>query len=116
VDKENIVHFSQHQPLHDNYTMLNTPNDIRDQTEASQLSISDNKFVNKNNKKKTTTDNLLQVSMNKRCDEAKKNLETLLSFERVQFSDNEGKTKIMTEIEKTEQVRLNEKQVDVYCQ
>ncbi|OKY25742.1 DUF4124 domain-containing protein [Thalassotalea sp. PP2-459] len=111
VDKNNVVHFSQHQPEHNNYTELslaatpqpvNTP-DVSNTTAnkpkakiASNPKVAENETVNK-------------------CTEAKENVHTLQSYDNIQYTDENGELKVLSNKEKRQQLAINEKQVEVYC-
>ena len=52
---------------------------------------------------------------NKKCDEAKANIKTLSTFDKIQYTDNARKVNVLNEIEKTQQLEISKKQEEVYC-
>ncbi len=110
VDENNVVHFSQQQPAHDNYTeisMVNNKNtsalpDSRVTTEAKAPSIPE-----------TTASS---DASNEKCISAKQNLTTLKDFDKIQYKDENGNIKVLSELEKQQQLEMNTKQVEVYCE
>ena len=115
VDTNNVAHFSQHQPEHDNFTTLEIGNKSK-----SSVATNDNipknpvtKAIDSINKAEEKT--AIENTINKRCEEARSNIRTLMAFDNVQYIDSEGKAKVLTESEKNQQLALSEKQVEVYC-
>jgi hypothetical protein len=104
VDKNNVVHFSQNQPEHDDYvelTMTNAPR-VNDQKDLTELNL-----------KGKNTNQL--IDLKEKCDTATANLRTLKAFNKIQFTNDKGETKVLSEEEKNQQLELNQKQVEVYC-
>ena len=112
VDEKNIVHFSQQQPAHDNYTTLsiNGSEQRRATTENPNNDQAENELDEE--KPKSAIDEV----MTKRCEEVKANKETLISFDRVQLKNADGELTILTEAEKAQQVAIADKQIEIYCQ
>ncbi|WP_286235276.1 DUF4124 domain-containing protein [Thalassotalea sediminis] len=107
VDKNNVVHFSQHQPEHNNYTELSlsaipkTPEPIAvPQKEEQENTKSDEQVVTE--------------SLDK-CEAAKENVRTLEQYDNIQYTDESGNLKVLTDVEKSQQLEINKKQVEVYC-
>lgn len=78
VDKNNVVHFSQNQPATANYTEVVMANSSRPNLQKNNIAkpIIPSTVTSKNNvSKKLTADSSEQ------CEEAKKNLETLVGFD-----------------------------------
>lgn len=105
VDENNVVHFSQHQPAHDNYT---------------ELTMSET-FVPKNNdtgKLQNASEQQVQdisADFQEKCAIAQANIETLTKHDKVQFTDKDGQTKVLNQKEKALQLANSEKQAEVYC-
>jgi len=113
VDEDNVVHFSQHQPLHDNYTEVTMAqvNQPRKSTSSeTPLLAKEATVADQINEKFNTT----KDSKNK-CDDAKANIRTLSAFDKIQYTDNDGNVKVLNETEKTQQLEMNKKQEEVYC-
>ena len=104
VDSNNVVHFSQHQPKHDNYTELSMSNVVK--------AKDDN--INNVDEKPVETPVNIAATTNK-CDEARANVTTLKGFDKIQYTNEKGELQVLTEQEKVQQLAGNEKQVEVYC-
>jgi len=106
VDEKNIVHFSQNQPEHDNYTELTI-------SKATPHQKNDLPKENKAQAKKLSLD---KNEMNKeKCLTAQTNLSTLESFDVIQYKTEAGESKVLSDKQKNDQLVLNKKQVDLYC-
>lgn len=110
VDENNVVHYSQHQPGHDNYTTLTISNRPATQPKPVQENKTELKA-----KSEQTEETSLDETLAERCTEATNNLKTLTEFERVQVTDAKGELKVLTETEKNQQIKLTKKQIEVYC-
>lgn len=115
VDKNNVVHFTQHQPDHDNYTTIKMANSGNRSSSPAEALPKANENTTAKVPNKAEEKSTIESTMEKRCQEAKTNVRTLNAFESVQFIDAEGNAKVLTEKEKNEQLKLSEKQVEVYC-
>jgi hypothetical protein len=104
VDSNNIVHFSQYQPKHDNYTELSMSNVVKAKDEKT-TDISE----------KTIETPIKVAATSDKCEEAKANVNTLKGFENIQYTNSNGELQVLTPQEKIQQLAINEKQVDVYC-
>jgi len=105
TDKQNVVHFSQNQPSNIDYIELNLTKSAP-ATNTSALAKSKSTIQNK----KVELPN--QTSL---CDDAKKNLETLKAFKKVQYIDSKGITKTLSADEQQQQLAIYKKQVTSYC-
>lgn len=106
VDENNVVHFSQYQPPHENYielTMLKFQ-PSRTDVQASLQEVSQNASEE------------ISTNFREKCAIAKANLKTLTEHEKVQFTGKDGQTKILDAKEKLTQIAISEKQAEVYCQ
>lgn len=109
VDEKDIVHFSQNQPAHDNYTELTM-------TEAYHPPVPDEKESagEDSDTLLASTEGLTENSLAK-CNEAKANVRTLSAFDKIQYTDSDGVTKVLSKLEKEQQLEISKKQVEVYC-
>ncbi len=104
VDKNNVVHFSQYQPGNDNFTELSMSNVVRKQTELEEKTASD---IEKSPK---------AIDSKDKCEAAKANVRTLKAFDKIQYTNEKGSVQVLSELEKKQQLEINQKQVEVYCQ
>lgn len=103
VDSNNVVHFSQQQPEHDDYTELSMSSPKRNTTSEKTEPVA-----------KTETALAVEGSKDK-CEEAKANVQTLKTYDKIQYKDTDGKVKVLDATQKQQQIEINEKQVEVYC-
>lgn len=115
VDKNNVVHFSQHQPAHDDYVEMTIAGNNKTRKVSSDKSPPP--AVDNPPKPNTEKEEITQESSSddKLCQTAKDNLKTLKEFGNIQYKDAEGNIKILTEREKQQQITMNTTQVEVYC-
>lgn len=105
VDKNNVVHFSQHQPSHNNYT------------EMSLANVSKPKNYKSLPTKETEPETPATASVtDDKCEEAKTNLKTLKAYDNIQYTDANGKAQVLDEKAKALQLLFNEKQLEIYCE
>ncbi|MGB2739371.1 MAG: DUF4124 domain-containing protein [Cognaticolwellia sp.] len=110
VDENNVVHFSQQQPAHDNYIEMNMvssskpaePIDNAKEKQSAQLQPNENNFVNND-------------EINDKCIAARKNIKTLQDFDKIKYEDENGKIKVLSALEQQQQLALNTKKAEVYC-
>lgn len=50
------------------------------------------------------------------CIAARENIKTLQNFDKIQYKDAEDNMKVLTSLEKKQQLAMNKKQAEVYCQ
>ena len=114
VDKNNVVHFSQHQPLGDEYTQFLVSNQSKIISRADDIgssAISDkSKSSNKDEAEIPST-----INLSEKCKEAKDNISMLMAFDKVQYTNEEGITQLLNEQEKQLQLEINKKRTEVYC-
>ena len=106
VDEKNVVHFSQNQPEHDNYTELT----ISKTTQHKQKTLTKDKKIQ--TKKLSISENDINKE---KCLTAQTNLSTLESFDVIQYKTESGESKVLSDKQKNDQLVLNKKQVDLYC-
>jgi hypothetical protein len=114
VAKNNVVHFSQHQPVGDEYTEFLVSNQSKIISRADPVVIpldSDKKVV----LKKEEEDIPSTINMTENCKEAEANLSMLMAFDKVQYTDESGVTQILSKQEKQQQLEINKKRAEVYC-
>lgn len=114
VDANNVVHYSQHQPEHDNYTTL-TMSAQKKSVVKSTKSEPTNKAESTTSASSPTSNSVVSVTIEQRCQDAKNNIETLSAFEQVQYTDANGEVHILSKEEKNQQLLLSQKQVEIYC-
>jgi hypothetical protein len=114
VDENNVVHFSQHQPINDEYTefLVSNQSEIKSRADAKVTSSVSNEKVSS---EKDETNIPSSIDMSANCKEAKENLAMLLAFDNVQFTDNDGIKQILNKREKKQQIEINKKRTEVYC-
>ncbi len=108
VDEKSIVHFSQHQPPHNNYTELTMAaisSKLNSSSAASALAV----------EKAQEQARTKSEDYNEKCETAKSNLSTLTEFQKVQYTDRHGEVQVLSDDEKELQLGINTKQVEVYC-
>ena len=113
VDKDDIVHFSQHQPKHGHFVEMNVANATPDRTTLAIEPVPID-IIN-NSDDLPSTDELFISEMSIKCQEAQTNVTTLKSFDNIQTTDNEGNKSILNLQQKQQQLEMNLKRVDVYC-
>jgi len=109
VDSNNVVHFSQNQPDHSNFTEISMQEFQKNITKRNQSSLT---AANNIEEKKAAQP---AIKQEERCLTARKNLATLEKFELIQYKTDAGEMKILTAKEKKDQLALNKQQVDLFC-
>lgn len=111
VDENNVVHFSQHQPAHDNYTEIDM---VNNKNASAPVEIAKPDQVAPSEKP-----DIANVSPNNpdndKCNAAKQNVATLEDFDKIQYKDENGNLKVLSAKEKQQQLAINTTQVEVYC-
>ena len=108
IDKDNVVHFSQHQPSHDDYI---------------EISMANNKKSSAIVDEKTSTEKPVPIDIvpsdtndnNDKCITARENIKILQNFDKIQYKDAKGNVKVLGVVEKEQQLAMNTKQAEVYC-
>jgi hypothetical protein len=114
VDKNNVVHFSQHQPVGDEYTEFLVSNQSKIISRADPVeipSVSDKDVL----LEKEEVDIPSTINMTENCKEAEANLSMLMAFDKVQYTNEEGITQLLNEQEKQLQLEVNKKRAEIYC-
>lgn len=116
IDKDNIVHFSQHQPEHDDYVEISMANNKKSSATIAQEKSAENSVIKDDNLAATSVevDNVNSAS-NEKCNTARDNLNTLQNFDKIQYKDENGNVKVLGALEKEQQLAMNTKQAEVYC-
>lgn len=110
VDENNVAHFSQKQPEHDNYTTMTMAN-----TQAPSPAPIENEKINNENEQVDEDKEFIAKENNKRCEEAKANLTTLENHKQVKYIDSDGKQHVLSKSDKEEQTVMTKKQIELYC-
>jgi len=108
VDSNNVVHFSQNQPEHDNYTEISMQQ-LKNSKPSAKTHQAPATITNEADAKK------ISEKSSERCAIAKNNLATLEEFDLIQYKTASGEMKILSAKEKKEQLALNKQQVDLFC-
>ncbi|MBO9490297.1 DUF4124 domain-containing protein [Endozoicomonas sp. G2_1] len=116
VDEDNVVHFSQHQPSHNNYTEITMAKSATPAPSESPSVASDLSSTLTNNETSPANQSLVAQKMAERCEEAKQNIKTLTNFDDIQYTDEDGNTTLLSEEDKKQQLALSQRQVEVYCE
>ena len=110
IDENNVVHFSQHQPAHDNYTEITMVEALKAKAKIVKAIESEEEQPQQAEQSGAVKDRF-----NKKCEEARANVKTLETFDKIQTSDSDGRNRMLTQTEKAQQLELSRKQVEVYC-
>ncbi len=118
VDDNNVVHFSQHQPQHNNYTQLTTVASYR--AKEKELPKNDDmpsidEQLSQFEKERADVLAKNKVIAEKNCQAAQLNIKTLNSFDNVMFTDPDGKNRALSSKEKKAQLALSKKHINIYC-
>lgn len=118
VDENNVVHFSQHQPKNNNYSQLTTISSFRAREKelpngSDKLSADDQLSNYEKDKAEVLAKNAETAEKN--CKAAKLNEKTLNAFDKVMFTDSEGKNRALTDKEKKAQLELSKEHISLYC-
>lgn len=111
VDDNDVVHFSQHQPTHDNFTEISMTNNVKSPALLGGLSHKNTA----NNTPAPEDAEIFKTQTHKKCTAAQKNLTMLQDFDKIQFKDEKGNMRLLSELEKQQQLAMNTKQAEVYC-
>ena len=116
IDKEDVVHFSQNQPEHDDYIEVSMANNQKSSATIEKDKTANSEQVSDNSLLSAEENNEAIDSMNQhKCITAKDNLSTLQNFDKIQYKDEQGNVKVLGALEKQQQLEMNKKQVEVYC-
>jgi hypothetical protein len=107
LDKNNVVHFSQHQPIDDEYTQFLISNQSKVISRADVMPLLP---TNKSGLSKSDKDNIPStINTSEKCMQAKENLAMLLAFKKLQYIDENGVKQILNEQEKNQQLAISNK-------
>tara|TARA_R110000744_G_scaffold103392_4_gene198254 strand:- start:2646 stop:3137 length:492 start_codon:yes stop_codon:yes gene_type:complete len=116
IDKDKVVHFSQHQPEHDDYIEIsmakNQKSSINNDTEKSTTA---NQAINNTLVNIDANNDAIENLNNDKCVSARENIDTLQNFDKIQFKDEKGNVKVLSALDKKQQLSMNTKQAEVYC-
>lgn len=108
VDNNNVVHFSQNQPASGNYTEILMAANGQPKKPLGNVSTD---VANEENDDIT----LPTIDTSSQCEEAKTNLATLTTFDRIRYTDENGETRILGEEQQKEQIRTNKARIEEFC-
>lgn len=114
IDKDNVVHFSQHQPKDGDYIEISMANNQKSTAVIEQENTT-------SPRQEPTLSNGIDEDTgtgegnNDKCNSARDNLNTLQNFDKIQYKDEKGNMKVLGAIEKEQQLAMNKKQVEVFC-
>ena len=118
VDENNVVHFSQHEPQNNDYSELTTVASYRAREKnqpksTSTASVDDQ--LSKYEKERAEVLAKNEEIAEKNCKAAQLNEKTLNSFEKVMFTDSEGKNRSLSDKEKKAQLSLSKEHIRLFC-
>jgi hypothetical protein len=105
VDQDNVIHFSQQQPIEGYFEELT----IRDYQVSQPLEVKIREAEN-------TPLQELQAANRQKCDNAQKRLNTLTTFEKVKMVNEQGESQLLSADEKQQQIELSRAEIKLYCQ
>lgn len=116
IDKEDVVHFSQNQPEHDDYIEVSMANNKKSSATIEKDKTANSEQVSDNSLLVAEENNEAIGNINQdKCITARDNLSTLQNFDKIQYKDEQGNVKVLGALEKQQQLEMNKKQVEVYC-
>jgi len=126
IDDNNIVHFSQYQPRNDHYSQLTTIASYKTQEKKTTL-VNNSELKSQGEiakQKKSMQEEAKQKKIlaknkeifAKNCSAAQLNIKMLNSLNKILDTDPEsGETKILSEKDKKERLKMSKKQIALYC-
>lgn len=109
VDKNGQVHYTQHEPIDNEYAEVT----IETPYNKPKPSLMD-KTINNSDSPAVVSAKLANQASEK-CENAKNNLRVLNEFPKVQVTEEDGRTRLLTPVEKQQQLRIAKNEVEVYC-
>ena len=119
VDKNNVVHFSQHQPKDENHSQLTTIASYQAKKRALPKNTNTPSVDEQLMKFETEKADVIaknKAIAEKNCQAAQLNEKTLNSFELVMITGADGKNKSLSDKEKKAQLDLSKKHISMYCE
>ncbi|OUS30410.1 hypothetical protein A9Q98_05310 [Thalassotalea sp. 42_200_T64] len=108
VDEDNVVHYSQHEPLIDDFTEIKVHTAYSPvQTPLKQTALEDDE--------ESQLSNQLASASAAKCKNAQTNFRTLSDFDKIEVTGKDGKSRLLSGLEKQQRLRLSEKEVELYC-
>ncbi|TRX54406.1 DUF4124 domain-containing protein [Thalassomonas sp. M1454] len=109
VDENGVIHYTQQHPIEDDYA------EIKIDTHYSPIQAPlKNGIKPEKDELADTSTQIVHASVAK-CNNAKANLRTLTDFDKIEITDANGKSRILTDKEKLDRIRSVEKDVQDYC-
>lgn len=109
VDENGVIHYTQHPPIEDDYAEMK----IDTHYSPVQAPLKNGIKPTKDDSAETSTE-IVHASVAK-CNNAKANLRTLTDFDKIEITDANGKSRILTDTEKLNRMRSVEKDVQDNC-
>ena len=114
VDDNNIVHFSQNQPVTADYTQLSTTKMIVKKPYTTPTNKKDISNKDDDNSEENV-DKSVKENEKDKCFAARKNLKTLQDFDNIKYKTATGDFKVLSVKEKKAQLAFNKTQIELYC-
>ncbi|WNC73359.1 DUF4124 domain-containing protein [Thalassotalea psychrophila] len=108
VDENNVVHYGQHEPLEDDFS------EITVETTYSPVQAPLKENVSAEAKQKLLNSQVARAS-NIKCKNAEANLRTLNDFAKIEVTEENGKSRLLTDVERIQRISQSEKEVEAYC-
>jgi len=118
VDENNVVHFSQQQPKNNNYSEFSTVSSFRAKEKELPKSFQRptiDEQLSKYEKDKAEVLAKNKEIAEKNCKAARLNEKTLNAFDKVMFTDDNGKNRALSDKEKKAQLALSKEHINLYC-
>jgi len=112
IDKENVVHFSQNQPDHDDYIEIDMANNKKSSDIISNMAKTEPSQLEEKNLADSGEEDDLS---NEKCLVARDNIKTLENFDNIKYKDAKGNVKVLSALEIKQQLAMNTKQAEIYC-
>ncbi|TLU61437.1 DUF4124 domain-containing protein [Thalassotalea litorea] len=109
VDENGNIHYTQHEPIDNEYAEVK----IETPYNKAKPSLMD-KSIDTSVSQKVASAKLANQAAEK-CANAKNNLRVLNDFPKVKVTEEDGSTRLLTPVEKQQQLRIAENEVEVYC-
>ncbi|KGJ88246.1 DUF4124 domain-containing protein [Thalassotalea sp. ND16A] len=107
VDENNVVHYSQHEPISDDFTTIQ----VDTAYSPVQAPLKDTALAGDEESK----NNQLARASATKCKNAQTNFRTLSDFDKIEVTSEDGKSRLLSGLEKQQRLRLSEKEVELYC-
>ena len=127
VDENNVVHFSQNQPIEKKYSQLSIFSQYKSMSRQERIALTQESLMAQQDlAAKEEADKVLAANkerelknvetFKKNCKAAQLNIKMLNSFDKVLYTGDDGISKVLTPEEKKKQLTLSNKHIDIYCE